>query len=175
MNPSELTDADFHEGQLIENIYARLKQARAGELERMLDSMSRHQPFLISLLAGFHKDVPIGAFNFIAETIAVIWEYFKDKPNIRKTPLTKSAYKAFERKNAVRLVEFSKMVAQDRTALIRNDWSNMRSKILFTMITGKLNDSPEIQELEKSTRGIILLGFTSVIEAMDNIVQREKA
>ena len=102
----------------------------------------------------------------------ILWEYFKDKKNIRKIKLSEELFEKVHLKNIhfFKYLEVENKEGFDLTTKI--DLENIQSKALLTDLLFRYQTHPVFLEMKYETRVIILIGIKSLIECFEEIMSQ---
>ena len=132
--------------------------------------ISQKQPFLISLILGYRKDIKPLELEEITKVIFLIWEFFKEYPQSKKIKITETQFIRLQQRN-VHMLKYFKGEQSDNSKLevISSDLENLKSKALFTGVIFQFNHKKALLNMKNETRGIILVGLKSLIECFEEI------
>jgi hypothetical protein len=126
---------------------------------------------LLSLLLGYHHDLITRELDEIIKVYLIIWEYFKDKRNIKKRQLTEIQFEEAQKIN----IDFFKYLDAEKSKedfinTISLDLENIKSKALIAGILFRFNTTPILSNIKGDLKGILLVGIKSLIECFEEIV-----
>lgn len=166
----QFTDTDFQETEQVAQIVLFCDQADNQTLEQVADEIYRYQPFLISIFLGYKDDVDIFQHDELLRVLIIIWLFFKDRPNVKRTKITEKMFEAKQRKNA----QFLKYLEGEPNQKTKEQTTDLnlgalKSKALFSVVLFKIKDGAALKKLDIEFIGIILLGMKSLIECFEQI------
>ena len=154
-------------GQLIKKVELIDKEY----VNKESDLIFKKQPFLISLLLGYHDDLKELELEEIMRIIFLIWEFFKYHNQINQTKISESQFSRIQQRNIYMLKYYEGEEGQKASMeLISTDLKNLKSKSLFGGIIFQFFEKIPLIEMEDKTRGNILIGLKSLIECFEEIV-----
>lgn len=142
-------------------------------LHQATDEIYVYQPFLLSMFLGYKLDTTDAELDEILKIWLLIWEFFKEKRNIRTVKLTEQCFEQAQSKNVAFLKYLhekgSDEVMEER---VSNNLKELGSKSLFATILAKFHTKPALVRMDVEKKGIILLGIKSLVEALEGITLR---
>jgi hypothetical protein len=80
----KLSGKDFKETDEIGKLLKKIDSVDEQYITSTYEEIRQFQPFLLSLLLGYQYDLNTRELDEIIKLHLIIWEYFKDKWNIKK-------------------------------------------------------------------------------------------
>lgn len=155
---------------LISGLMKRVVNYTEPQIMESSESLLKHQPFLVSMMMGYSVDLSPKAFEEILLIYMTIWEYFRNKPNIKRVSLTEKKFTEISMRNLNQIKRAgSGRQKRFKNQLIGKDLDRMLSQSLFAKIVETLQVKPGFAELDPSVKGILLVGFKGIIEGLDEI------
>jgi hypothetical protein len=142
-------------------------------LHRATDEIYVYQPFLLSMFLGYKLDTSDAELDEILKIWLLIWEFFKEKRNIRTIKLTEQCFEQAQSKNVAFLRYLHEKgndeVMEER---VSNNLKELGSKSLFATILANFHTKPALVRMDMEKKGIILVGIKSLVEALEGITLR---
>lgn len=166
-----LTEEDKNESLRVGQLIKKFELIDKEYVDKESDIIFKKQPFLISLLLGYHDDLKELELEEIMRIIFLIWEFFKYHNQINQTKISESQFSRIQQRNIYMLKYYEGEQGQKASMeLISNDLKNLKSKSLFGGIVFQFFEKTPLLEMEIEDRGIILIGLKSLIECFEEIV-----
>lgn len=93
------SDTDFEETKELGKLLAKIDSITLTYAKASSQEMSQYQPFLISILLGYQFDLSVPQVDEVLKIYLLMWEYFKDKKNTKKFPITQEQFEQAGRRN----------------------------------------------------------------------------
>lgn len=168
-----LSEEDKNESLRVGQLIKKLELIDEGYVNTESDLIFKKQPFLISLLLGYSYDVKGHELDEIMRIIFLIWEFFKNQNQINITKISEAQFERIQQRNIYMLKYYEgEQGDKDKMEFVSADFKNLKSKSLFGGIVFHFFDKSPLLEMEKESRGIILVGLKSLIECFEEIVFR---
>ena len=95
----KLSGKDFSETDEIGKLLKKIDSVDEQYISSTYEEMQQFQPFLLSLLLGYQDDLNTIELNEIIKVYLIIWEFFKEKRNIKKRQLTTIQFEEVQKRN----------------------------------------------------------------------------
>ena len=166
-----VSEKDMQEVAEIGKLLNRIDSIKPQYITSTSEQMEQYQPFMLSMLMGYQYDMRTEEVDEILKIYFLIWEYFKDKKNIKNRELTEFQFEKAQKRN----VEFFKYLdgetsEQDFNNTTSIDLGNLKSKALLTGVLLRFNTIPILLNMNYDMKGIVLIGIKSLIECFEEIV-----
>ena len=165
----ELTQQDLKEAKLIAELLKKVDVIDVDYVNSVSDDIYKRQPFVLSVLLGYHSDVTPLELEEIMKSYFLIWEYFKDNKNVQTKKITKKLFEKIHDRNISMLKYAEGESSGQQTIIYINDLQNLKSKALMAAILFRFNNQPNLSDLEVEMKGMILIGFKTFIECFEII------
>jgi hypothetical protein len=142
---------------------------------RSTDDIYQYQPFLLSVIMGYKMDLPPAPLDALVKLYIILWEYFKNEPNVRKVTITQQQYEKAEDIQVSKLQTLDRLTsAKQKETAIANDLNKSASKALLALIFTEFKEKKVLKDLDQQTKAILLIGFKSFIQCFEDIIARGK-
>jgi hypothetical protein len=167
----DFSSKDFTEIKDLRQILEKIDGNPKNHFSQIIDELYQFQPFLLSLIMGYQPDLNQNEFEEVTQVYSIIWEFFKEKKNIKKKKLTINRFEELEKNNIhfFRYLELSDR--KDKDFAVTNDLQNQASKGLLTVILHRFISRPIFLGMNKDHKAIILVGLKSTIEGLEEITK----
>jgi hypothetical protein len=156
-------------GQLLEKI----ESIDRVYLNKESDVVYQQQPFVISLLLGYRVDLEELEFEEMTKVILLIWEFFKNEQRIKQVKISESQFERIHRRNVYMLKYFEGEIGEvAKMQLVSSDFENLRSKSLLTGVLAQFDQKATFLDMNRETRGIVIIGLKSLIECFEEIIEK---
>jgi len=154
----------------MEHIAAIIAKVDTIDIEAQYDQIFKKQPFLLSLLIGYQKDLTIEEFGQINKLILMIWEYFKENQNVKRTKMTQTQFEKAQDRN----IHLLKYLQEDSQQLktIASDLEHLKSKDLLSGLFFQFQSQKILSDMSIEIKAIIMIGMKSIIECFEEIKKR---
>ncbi len=166
----KFTQQDFDEIDTLAKLTKKIDNINATYVNTVSDDIYKKQPFLLSILLGYHNDVTPLELEELMKIYFLIWEYFKDNKNIQTKKLTEQLFEDYHNRNIQMLRYIDSEDLDQQTIVYKQELQNLKSKALMTAILYRLNSRSGLIEMNSQTKGIILIGIKAFIECFETIV-----
>lgn len=161
---------DEKEVRRVAQILEKIEQIDEVYIGKESDVIYQHQPFIISLLLGYRMDLKELELEEVMKVILLIWEFFKDQKSVKSVRISESQFERVQRRNIHMLKYFEgEDEASMKMQLVSSDLENLTSKSLFTGVIAQFNNKQALQNMDKVTRGIVIVGLKSLIECFEEL------
>lgn len=162
------SDKEAQEVAIILNKLAQLDMTYANKIS---DEVYQYQPFLLSLLMGDQVDLKPEEAGEMMRSYFILWEFYKNKPNIKNNKLTVERFEAQQKKN----IHYFKYLETENKAGIDTamdaDFENIYSKALLRAMLLRFGSDSVLSAMEYETKTAALIGIKSLIECFDEIIK----
>lgn len=159
----------FIETKEISHLLKKIDSIDKQYIDTITDEIYQSQPFLLSLLLGYQHDLELNVVDEIMKVYFIIWEYFKDKKNVRIKKITKEQFENSEKKNIDFFNYLEKSEGKDKDYAIASDLEHQQSKALLTAIFYRFNTRPVLVAMNDYHKGIIIIGVKSIMDCFEAI------
>lgn len=163
----EFSKQDFEKADDVLEILARIDKIDARYVHRESDQLHRYQPFLISLLLGDNADLAALEVEAMMKTYFLLWEYYKNRKNIK---LTETAFEAKYQKNTHFFKFLEVESKEDIGKVYKSDLEQVKSKALLAAILHRFTTRPVLVAMKHEPKTSVLIGVKSLIECFDDII-----
>ncbi|WP_367390126.1 hypothetical protein [Lewinella sp. LCG006] len=140
-------------------------------LEKVVDQIYTHQPFVVSLFLGYKDDVDMFQLDELLRILIVIWLFFEDHPRVKQKRITQKMFEARQKKNVTFLDYMDGEPSQSaKNQLVAENLKALHSKELWTMVFYKFKEGAALKTLDPQLSGIILIGMKSLMECFEEVV-----
>lgn len=165
----ELTQQDFDETKLMAGLLKKIDAIDAAYVNSVSDDICKRQPFVLSVLLGYHSDVTPLELEELMKSYFLIWEYFKDNKNVQTKKITEKLFEKIHDRNILMLKYAEGESCGQRAIIYDHDLQNLKSKALLTAILFRFNSQPNLSNMDGEMRGMILIGIKTFIECFEII------
>ncbi len=132
------------------------------------DEIFKKQPFMLSMMLGYHLDTTPIELEEILKIYFLIWEYFKKYKKQDTKNITKKQYLKIETRH-IKMLQYLEGETDEKGKkdIYANDIQNMQSKALLTAVIFRFNERPVMLKMSLRMRGIIFIGIKSCIECFE--------
>lgn len=167
----KISKKDFQETAEIGRILKSIDATTEQDISSTSKELEQHQPFLLSMLLGYQFDLRIEELDEVIKIYLLIWEFFKDKKNIKEIELTELQFEKSQKRN-IDFFQYLEGETSEKdfintTAL---DLGNLQSKALLTGVLLRFNTVPILLNMNFDMKGMVLIGIKSLIECFEEIV-----
>lgn len=167
----KLSGKDFAETDEVGELLKRIDSVDKKYVSSAYEELEQFQPFLLSLLLGYHLDLNTSELDEIIKVYLIVWEYFKDKRNIKKRQLTDMQFEEAQKRN----IDFFQYLDAEKSEkdfinTISIDLRTIKSKALIAGILFRFDTTPVLSNLKSDLKGMVLIGIKSLIECFEEIV-----
>lgn len=170
----KLSGKDFSETDEIEKLLKKIDSVDEQYISSTYEEMQQFQPFLLSLLLGYQDDLNTIELNEIIKVYLIIWEFFKEKRNIKKRKLTTIQFEEVQKRN-IGFFQYldAEKSEEDFINTISIDLQTIKSKALIAGILFRFDTTPVLSNLKSDLKGMVLIGIKSLIECFEEIVNEQ--
>jgi|SRR6185437_4239751 len=142
---------------------------------RVTDEIYLHQPFLLSTIKGYKMDLSPEPLDALVKLYLILWEYFKDEPNVRKVAITQQQYEKAEGLQIAMLQSLERLASEKQKEMaVTNNLNRIISKALIALMFAEFKERKALNALDPQTKGILLVGLKSFIQCFEDIVAGDK-
>lgn len=168
-----ISGEDKNESLKIGQLIKKIEQINEEYINKESDIISQKQPFLISLILGYHFDLKELELEEIIKVIFLIWEFFKNHHQVELIKISETQFMRIQQRNVHMLKYFEGEHGKNaKLELVSSDLENLNSKSLFTGVVFQFNQKVALLNMKEQTRGIILVGLKSLIESFEEIIYK---
>lgn len=165
----ELTQQDYDEVKLIAGLLKKIEAYDAAYVIALSEDIYERQPFVLSVLLGYHTDVTPLELEELTKSYFLIWEYFKDKKNIQTKRITKKMFEKIHHRN-ISMLKYAEGESDVQRAIIYDhDLQHLKSKALMTAILFRFKSHPNLSNMGAEMKSMILIGIKTFIECFEII------
>ncbi|MCX6270978.1 MAG: hypothetical protein NTU44_07120 [Bacteroidetes bacterium] len=167
LNISELDKIEIQE---LAPILAKINNIDVATAEKLMDDIYQYQPFMISVIMGFHFDLLPEEHGEVIKIGMIIWEFFKDKNGIKTKKLTQKQYEKLQKRN-IYLLKYleGEPDMSEQSNITAIDLNKVKSKALLTVVWYRFIEIPTLAKMTYENRGFALIAMKSLIECLDEI------
>ena len=166
----DLTQHDLDEIIIKAALLQKIDSVDAYYVDSITDDIYKKQPFLLSVLLGYHLDVTPLHLEELMKCYFLIWEYFKDNKNVQTKKITKELFEKIQARNISMLTYTDGESERQQTVIYDHDLQNLKSKALMTAIFFRFNTQANLADMDGEIKGMILMGIKTFIECFEIIV-----
>jgi hypothetical protein len=142
---------------------------------RITDEIYLHQPFLLYTIMGYKMDLSPEPLDALVKLYLILWEYFKDEPNVRKVAITQQQYEKAEDLQIAMLQTLERLASDKQKEMaVTNNLNRIISKALIALMFAEFKERKALNALDPQTKGILLVGLKSFIQCFEDIVAGDK-
>lgn len=136
-----------------------------------MDEIYQYQPFMISVILGFHFDLNPEEHGEVIKIGMLIWEFFKDKNGIKTQKVTQKQFERLQKRN-VYLLKYleGEPDLSEQSNITGIDLNKVKSKALLTVVWFRFEEIVSLSNMTTENKGLVLIGMKSLIECLDEIV-----
>ncbi|MEP7376083.1 MAG: hypothetical protein ABI675_21990 [Chitinophagaceae bacterium] len=172
MTQTSITQKDIADIKRLAGISLELdqKQNDIAFANKVTDELYHHQPFILSMLMGYKMDLLPAELTAVINLYILIWEFFKIEPQVLAIPITQQHYEKVEM-GAVRWLQKLEAIRSDeeKEMIVTKDLNKSSSKALTGIIFKEFKEGLVLEKMDVEKKGILLIGFRSVIQCFENI------
>jgi hypothetical protein len=150
----------------------RIDADELGYMEELLNEILECQPFMASMMLGFHHDLKPAESDAVIRIFLIIWSFYRKYPAVRINPLTEARYEEVLLRNLKRVEYAGGEEDQEQfRQVIRLDVNGMKSKSLYTIIVHRFDTLQILKEIEIMEKGQLWMGTKALIDCLDDKVE----
>ncbi|EAY27853.1 hypothetical protein [Microscilla marina] len=154
----------------VERITAMIDNITPDYVHKISDKLYKYQPYLISLVLGDQVDfTPLEAEEML-KFYLMLWEYYQDKKNIKKVPLSAEKFRQKQSKNIEYFNYLEKESKEGAEFATNINIANTHSKYLLGAILKRFQTRPVLVNMPHQNRVVFLISCKSLVECFDDIV-----
>lgn len=156
-SPNDLADA-----ARLAPIIAEVNGLDVPRMDVLLERLVKRQPFIMSMLLGYHAAHNPQVFDAIARCILIVWR-FHESSGRDGTPITQDRYEAMMRSNLAMLkYAEGEPGAGGAKAVFANDLATKRGRSVLAALQGILMAQTEMLEQGLPVKGQLLLELSTL-------------
>lgn len=169
----DISEFDKVEIEGIQPILAMVDNIDVPTAEKLMDEIHHFQPFMISVILGFHFDLLPEEHGEVIKIGMLIWEFFKDKKGIKTKKVTQKQYERIQKRN-VYLLKYleGEPDMSEQSNIIAIDINKVKSKALLTIVWFRFKEIAILSKMTTENKGLVLIGMKSLIECLDECIFR---
>lgn len=137
-----ITEIDKNEATAMVDIINFVNDMNADYISKESDEICKKQPFILSLILGYHHDFETAELEGITKILLVIWEYFKQKKQTENGTITEELFEGIHERNIK----------------------------MLKIYEGKPNlADKDLKRMKRPTKGIVIIGMKSLIECFEKV------
>ncbi|EKF54419.1 hypothetical protein I215_12343 [Galbibacter marinus] len=149
------------------NLLLKIDQMDAAYVDKVSDQIYEQQPFFLSVLLGYSKDISMVEVEEIMKVYFLIWEYFKLNQNLPKKKITQTMFEKAQQK-IIQMLHYSEGEPESlRDQIYEVEFQNLKSKSLWAAVLFRFHNRPALMNLNSENKGIILVGILSFIQCFE--------
>jgi len=166
----KILEKDIKDVNVVGEIINRYNIADRDFFDSESDVIHKRQPFLISLIMSYHRDLKPDVFEEMAKVVFIVWEYFKLRNKIKRKKITQTQFEKIELRNFQMLKYLEgESDALERLKVIDSDFDHLNSKTLFAGIRLIFDTRDTFVKMETHDKGFLLLDMKCLIECFEKI------
>lgn len=165
----KFTEKDYRESERVADIIKDIDHSSIQELSEIFDEIRHYQPSLISIFLGYKEVLSNEELDEFAKNLIIIWKFFSDKPNSKKTKITESHLKKFDKKNAEFFNYLSGEDKDEMREITEITLEAMDSKAILTALIYRFNGKNIFKKMNQDTKSELLLELKTLIECFEHI------
>jgi len=164
----EITDRILEETEFIKKLHSKVQNIGQNEAFAITDRIRKNQPFLIALLMSFESDVNEDQFDHLMEMFYVIYLFFEEKTNIKKTEITEEIFENQYELN-LQFIEYldGEESQESQLELGASDLSRMHFKSLYTSMIFLTDENEYFGSKDEELKEGTLTIMKALIECME--------
>jgi hypothetical protein len=159
------TTADREDHQRLVPIMNEVQQADIPHMEVLMDRLAKHQPFLMSMLVGYHKELAPHVYEVVARSLLIVWRFHEDAGRAT-APLSEEGYiRAYERN--LRMLHYAQGEPDmdATTAIYKNDLEAKPGRMVPAALIHIFTDDPALHGQSASFRGERMMELNALNDA----------
>lgn len=170
MSRLHFTQNDFNEIEIVAGLLKKIDKIDSEEALLLFDEMHKEQPFLLSVLLGYHFDVTPIELEEIIKVYFLIWLYFKKIQPGKRNLISETQFTIIQNRN-IEMLKYTdgESNESDKLEIYGADIQHIKSKALLTAILFRWNERPTLQQMNITAKGAVLIGAKSFIECFEAV------
>lgn len=167
MNKLIFTENDISETSKLADLIRKIDVIDTQYISSVSDEIFEQQPFFLSVLLGYKKDVSMEQLEEIMKIYFLVWEYFISNNNFIKRKVTSVQFEKIQMRN-IHMLRYSEGELEDSKGKIYTDeLGNLRSKALWMAVLYRCHNRQILINMNPENRAIILIGILSFIQCFE--------
>lgn len=168
------TEQDFIETRKLAATIKTIDLIDAAYVNQVTDEIFKSQPFFLSVFLDYRHELTPFELEEVMKVHFIIWEYFKDKANIRTKAVTQILFEKMEKKNIKMLhLAQDESLSSERDDIYKNDLDTMKSKSLMTAVLYRFTERPTLVSMNDKMKTITLIDIKTFVECFE-IIEQDK-
>jgi hypothetical protein len=165
-----ITEKDRIEIERIKMLTCKIDRNDLHYFDLVTDEIYRHQPFLLSIFLEYRFDLNPEQHDEAIKIMILIWEFYKENPNINNTKLTEDRFEKIQQKN-IYLLKYleGEQNEEDKQKIIASGLSKVGLRALLAGVFFRFNHQKPLLELPWQLKGVLIIGIVSLIESLEEI------
>lgn len=138
----QFTENEIQETIHLSSIFIKLNNPEPKYFEFILDDLNIHQPFILSVILGFHPDLKPKDFDEVFKLFVLIWEYFRLKKNSKKVKISEKLFTDTQQNIINYFLYLEKEDSKVQKKAIDQDINHFKCRALMSAILGTFATSP---------------------------------
>ncbi len=170
MSRLHFTQNDFNETEMVVGLLKKIDTIESEEAVSLFDEIYKEQPFLLSVLLGYHVDVTPMELDEIIKLHFLIWLYFKKIQPGKRNLISESQFTSIQNRN-IEMLKYAdgESNERDKLEIYGADIQHIKSKALLTAILFRWNERPTLRQMNTTAKGAVLIGAKSFIECFESV------
>jgi len=166
----KILEKDIKDVTVVGEIINRMNIADLDFFDSESDVICKRQPFLISLIMSYHRDLKPNVFEEMAKVVFIVWEFFKLRNKIKRKKITQTQFEKIELRN-FQMLKYLEGESDEleRLKVIDSDLDHLNSKALFAGIRLFFNTRDTFVKMDNHDKGFLLLDMKCLIECFEKI------
>jgi hypothetical protein len=163
-SPNDLADA-----QRLAPIIREVNDLDIPRMDVLLGRLVQSQPFVMSMLLGYHAEHTPHVFEAIARCVLIVWR-FHESTGRDTIPIGQEQYERTLQNNMA-MLKYAEggSGAEDAMAVYRNDITAMRGKAVLAALQGIVMAHPALHGHGLPAKGQLMLELKTLIDCYDAI------
>jgi len=166
----KILEKDIKDVNVVGEIINRINIADKDFFDSESDVIFKRQPFVISLIMSYQRDLKPNVFEEMTKVVFIVWEYFKLRNKIKRKKITQTQFEKIELRN-FQMLKYLEGESDEleRLKVIDSDLDHLNSKALFAGIRLFFNTSDTFVKMDNHDKGFLLLDMKCLIECFEKI------
>lgn len=159
------TPADREDHRRLVQIMSEVQQAGLPEMEVLMNRLAKHQPFLMSMLVGYHKELTPHVYEVVARSLLIVWRFHEDAGRAA-VPLSEAGYiRAVERNFRMLHYAQGEPDMNATMAVYRDDLEAKPGRMVPAALIHIFTDDPALKGQNASFRGERVMEMNALNDA----------
>lgn|SRR5690606_13554760 len=134
------TENDYKETAEMVKLITKIDHINAAYVDEVSDQIYKQQPFFLTVLLGYRKDVAMVELEDIMKVYFLVWEYFKLNRKLPKKKVTQTQFEKVQQK-IIQMFHYSEGESEiSRDEIYNRELQNLKSKSLWTAVHLRFNN-----------------------------------